>query len=175
MAPQVVGPEVDPHQGTCLSDHDPGRSISDGEYSLVSCSALVFEVILQPVGQLLGDKDHFCASPALGISYGKFLIIHIHGGEFQDLAYPHTTPSHELQNKTVSYLSGSKDDLVNHFFFMDLPRSYLSRSEKLFQHRGITRILELSIQVVSDEVKEGLEISVAGMLGELLAGIVAVG
>ena len=52
MAPQVVGPEMDPHQGTCLSDHDPGRGISDGEYSLTLFSAVVPEVILQPVGQL---------------------------------------------------------------------------------------------------------------------------
>ena len=69
----------------------------------------------------------------------------------------------------------TEDDLVDYFFFMNLPRSQLSRSEKLLQHRGITGILELSIQVAADEVKEGLEIGVAGMLGELLAGIVEAG
>jgi hypothetical protein len=47
--------------------------------------------------------------------------------------------------------------------------------EKLFQHRGITRILELSIQVVTDKVKDGLEIGLAGMLGGLLTGIVEAG
>jgi hypothetical protein len=36
--------------------------------------------------------------------------------------------------------------------------------------RRITGILELSIQVVADEVKEGLEIGVASMFGDLFTG-----
>ena len=67
MPPQVVWPEMDPHQGAGLFDHDPGGGIGDGENSLASFSASGLEVILQPVGQLLGDEDHFCAFPALGI------------------------------------------------------------------------------------------------------------
>jgi hypothetical protein len=35
--------------------------------------------------------------------------------------------------------------------------------------------LELNVQVIANEVKEGLEICVAGVLGELLAGIVEAG
>jgi len=51
---------------------------------------------------------------------------------------------------------------------VDLPLGQLSRPEKLLQHGGIAGMLELSIQVVADEVKKGLEMGVAGMLGELL-------
>ena len=40
---------------------------------------------------------------------------------------------------------------------------------------GIAGVLELLVQVVSDEVKEGLEIRVTGVLGELLTGIVEAG
>ncbi len=140
MPPQVVGPEMDPYHGTGLSDHDPGRGISDGEYSLVSSSALVSEVILQPVGQLLGDKDHLSAFPAFGIPDGEFLIIHIHGCKLQNLTDPHTTPGHELQHEAVSCLSGSEDDLVNNFLLLNLPLSQLTRSEELLQHGGVTRI-----------------------------------
>jgi hypothetical protein len=35
--------------------------------------------------------------------------------------------------------------------------------------------LELNVQIVADEVKEGLEIGVAGVLGELFTGIVEAG
>ena len=58
---------------------------------------------------------------------------------------------------------------------MDLPWSQLSGSEKLPQHGGIAGVLELWVQVISDEVKEGLEIRVTGVLGELLTGIVEAG
>jgi len=175
MSSQVMRPEMDPHHGAGLSDHDPGGSIGDGEYPLVSRNASGLEIIFQSVGQLLGDEDYLHVFPAFGIPDSKLLIIHIHGGELQDLAHPHATPGHEFQHETVSHLGCSEDDLVDHFFFMDLPRSQLSRSEKLLQHRGITGILELTIQVVADKVKEGLEIGVAGVLGELLTGIVEAG
>ncbi len=56
-----------------------------------------------------------------------------------------------------------------------MPWSQLSRSEKLLQHRSATRILELSIQVVTDKVKEGLEIGAAGVFGELLTASVEAG
>jgi len=41
----------------------------------------------------------------------------------------------------------------------------LSRPKEFLQHRGVTGILELSVQIIADEVKEGLEIGVAGVLG----------
>ena len=44
-----------------------------------------------------------------------------------------------------------------------------------WRHGGIAGILELSVQIVADEVKEGLEIGVAGVLGELSTGIVEAG
>ena len=68
-----------------------------------------------------------------------------------------------------------KDDLIDDFFFVDSPWGQLSRSEEFFQHGSVTRVWELIIQVVADEVKEGLEIGVTGMPGELFTGIVEVG
>jgi hypothetical protein len=58
---------------------------------------------------------------------------------------------------------------------MDMPWNKLSGSEKLPQYGCIARVLELRIEVVTDEVKEGLEIGVAGVLGKLLTGIVEAG
>ena len=86
-----------------------------------------------------------CSFCFYGILNGKFLIIHIHGGELQDLANPHATPGHEFQHEAVSHLGGPEDDLVNNILFVNLPLSQLSWSEKLLQHGVITGILELSI------------------------------
>ena len=46
MPPQVVWPEMDPHQGAGLSDHNPGRGVGDGENSLFPFYASGLEVIL---------------------------------------------------------------------------------------------------------------------------------
>ena len=58
---------------------------------------------------------------------------------------------------------------------MDLPWSQLSWSKKLLKPGSVARIWELVIQVIADEIVEGLEIGVAGVLGELRAGIVEAG
>ena len=175
MPSQVVWPEMDSYQVASLFDYDPNGGISEGKDPLVSGNPSVFEEILQPVSQLLGDEHYFRDLSAFGIPDGEFLIIHIHSGKLQYLAHSHTSPGHELQHEAVSHLGSSEDDLVNHFFFVDLPWSQLSGSEKLPQHGGIAGVLELLVQVVSDEVKEGLEIRVTGVLGELLTGIVEAG
>jgi hypothetical protein len=43
------------------------------------------------------------------------------------------------------------------------------------QHGGVTRILELDVQIGAAKVKEGPEIGLAGVLGELLSGFVGAG
>jgi len=58
---------------------------------------------------------------------------------------------------------------------MDLPLGQLSWPEKLLQHGSVAGILELRVEVVSDEIKEGLEIGVTGVLGDLSAGVVEAG
>ena len=45
------------------------------------------------------------------------------------------------------------------------------RPEKLLQHGDVTGILKLRVKVDADEVKEGLEIGVAGVLGDLFISL----
>ena len=145
MPPQVVGPKMDPHQGAGFFDHNPSSGIGDGEYPLIPWGASGFDIIFQPVGQLLGDEYYLSAFSAFGVPDGQLLVIHIQGGKLQDLAHPHATSGHKLQHEAVSHLWGPEDDLVNNILFMNLPLSQLSWSEKLLQHGVITKILELSI------------------------------
>ena len=41
----------------------------------------------------------------------------------------------------------------------------LVRPKELLQHRGVTGILELSVQIIADEVEEGLELGLTSVLG----------
>ena len=41
----------------------------------------------------------------------------------------------------------------------------LPRPKEFLQHRGVTGILELSVQIIAGEVEESLEIGVTSMLG----------
>ena len=47
--------------------------------------------------------------------------------------------------------------------------------KKLLQHRRVTGVLELSVQIIADEIEEGLEIGVSSVLGDLLTGIIEAG
>lgn len=156
---------MNPHQSAGLSDHNPGRSIRDRENPLVAFDAPCSDVVLQPVSQLFGDEDRFRAFPALGISDGELLIINIGGIELQDFAHPHATPGHKFQHQTVPYFGGTEDDLVDGLFLMDLPTPQFLRPEKFLQHRCVTRIRELGLQVIADEIEEGFEVGIASVFG----------
>ena len=91
-----------PHQGSGLFNHDPGGGIGDGENSLTSFSASGLEVILQPIGQLLGDEDNLRLLATFGVPDYEFLVLHIPASKFENLAYPHATPGHEFQHEAVS-------------------------------------------------------------------------
>ena len=48
---------------------------------------------------------------------------------------------------------------------MDLPTRQFSQSKEFLQHRGVTGIRELGIQVIADEVEESFEVGIAGVSG----------
>ena len=60
-------------------------------------------------------------------------------------------------------------------FFLDLPMDQFPRPKEFLQHRRVTGVLELSVQIIVDEIEEGLEIGVAGVFSELLTGIIEAG
>ncbi len=48
---------------------------------------------------------------------------------------------------------------------MDLPTPQFFRPEEFLEHVCVERIWELEIQVIADEVEEGFEVEIAGVLG----------
>jgi hypothetical protein len=75
------------------------------------------------------------------------------------------TPGHEFKHQTIPYLGSAEDDLVNGLFLMDLPTPQFFRPKEFLQHGRVARIWKLGIQVIADEVEEGFEVGIAGVLG----------
>jgi hypothetical protein len=48
---------------------------------------------------------------------------------------------------------------------MNLPTGQFPRPKEFLEHWCIAGIWKLSIQVITDEVEEGFEVGIAGMLG----------
>jgi hypothetical protein len=83
----------------------------------------------------------------------------------QDLADPHTAPSHQLKHQPVSGFGGTEDYLIHHFLFEDGPADEPRRSIELFQHGSVAWASEIRIQVLSDEIEERGQLRVPGPFG----------
>jgi hypothetical protein len=55
--------------------------------------------------------------------------------------------------------------LTRRTIWSGLPMRQFPRPKEFLQHGGVTRILQLVIQVIADEVEEGFEVGIAGVLG----------
>ena len=154
MAAQVMRSQFDSDQPPCLIDHGPGRLITNREYSLLSLYPVLLHILLKPVGHFLGDENQLPSITALGFSEGQLPVTHIFRSQFQDLPDPHAAPGHELQNQPVSQFGGFEDDLIYGVLLDGVPANRRSVPEKLPHHRGVTRIPDVLVEVVPDEVEK---------------------
>jgi hypothetical protein len=72
----------------------------------------------------------------------------------EDFTDPHSTPSHQLKKQSVSGFEGTKDNLVYHFLFKNIPTDESRGSIEFFEHRCVTGTSEIGIEVLGDEVEE---------------------
>lgn len=57
MAPQIMGPEMNPHHTARFGHHFPSGLITYREDTLLGFNALFPDVVLEPVRKPLGDED----------------------------------------------------------------------------------------------------------------------
>ncbi len=171
MPPQVMGPELDPGDISCLFDNHPGCGIRDRKDPVISLNGPVFHVGPQSVHHLSRDEYHLGILPALWALDGELLIVHVIGGQFQDFPDSHAASGHELQDQSVSELRRSENDLIHGLLFDNVPQDGLAGPVDLPEHRGIARVLNGRIKVGPDEVEEGLEVGIAAMLRLLLSAL----
>ncbi len=90
--------QMNPDHLSCfIHNVSPGR-IGYREYPLIRPNPLPGYVFLEPVRNLLGDKDNLPFLPTFGGCERELSILDVIGGQFQYLADPHSTPSHQLKN-----------------------------------------------------------------------------
>ena len=171
MPPQVMGPELDPGNFSCLFDDHPCCGIRDRKDPIVGLNCLVLHIRPKSVYHLSRDEYHLRILSALWALDGELLIVHVIGGQFQDFSDSHAASGHEFQDQSVSELRRSENDLIHGLLFDNIPQDGLAGPVDLPEHRGITRVLNGSIEVGPDEVEESLEVGITAMLRLLLTAL----
>jgi hypothetical protein len=68
MSPQIMRAKMNSSQKPRFLNHDSGRGIGYGKDPQFGLDFLFPNIILQTIGEFLGDENDFLPSPALGIS-----------------------------------------------------------------------------------------------------------
>ena len=106
------------------------------------------------MGQLLRDKNNLGLPTTLGRLDVYSSTVNIRGSQFKHFPDSHPSPCHQFQDESVSLVRSPKDDLIDGFFFHDLPGDWSVVLENLPEHRCITGIWEPLGACVYDEGKE---------------------
>jgi len=160
-----MGFQMDTNYLACLVHNLSSGRIGYRKDPLVSPNLFLGDVFLETVCNLLRDEDNFPFLSALGGSESELSVLDITGGQFQDLADPHSTSGHQLKNQPVSGFDGAENDLIHHFFFKNGPTDGSRWAIQFFQHGGIARASEIGVEVLGDEVEEGSELGLPGTFG----------
>ena len=155
MSPEIMGPEPNPDFVPRLLDHCPGCFVRYGENPLVHLNSIFPDIFFEPVSHLLRDENMLPFFAAFGVSKGQFPVMDVNRPQLQDLTHSHAATGHEFQHETVSEFLGCEDDFIDHVLLDDLPGNHGPRSEHLPHHWVVAGIVEIGIDIRSDEVEEG--------------------
>lgn len=68
MASQIMGPEMNAHNTSRFGDHFPCRRITYRKNALMGLNVFFPNIVLEPVGDSLGDKNEFLFPAAFWLS-----------------------------------------------------------------------------------------------------------
>jgi hypothetical protein len=102
---------------------------------------------------------------------GKLLVIWISGSKLQDLADPHPSSGHQLQDEPISHLRRSEDEFVECLLLENVPVDGFAGPIEPPQHGGITGVLSGGINIGLDEIEKRLEVGVTAMFGLLFSAL----
>jgi hypothetical protein len=155
MPSQIMGSETDPDEFPCLLYHHSCRWIGDPEDLLFLFNPSSSDIFPQAMSQLLRQKSDLGLTTALGRLNAYSPPVNVRGGQFKHFPDSHPSPSHQFQDKPVSLVLSPEDDLIDGFFFHDLPGHGSIVFEDFPKHGCITRIGEPLRASVYDEGEEG--------------------
>jgi len=171
MSPQIMGPEADPNEFPCLLHHDSRCRVGNGKDPFLRFYPFLTDIFSQAMGQLLRDKNDLCLPTTFGCLDADSTPVNVRGSQFKHFPNSHPSPCHQFQDESVSLVRSPKDDLIDGFFFHDLPGHRPVVLEDLSKHGCITRIGEPLRARVYDEGKEGTKKGKAESLGGLLESL----
>jgi hypothetical protein len=171
MPSQIMGPETDPDEFPCLLYHYSCRRIGDAEDLLFLFNPSSSDIFPQAMSQLLRHKSDLGLTTALGRLNAYSPPVNVRGGQFKHFPDSHPSPSHQFQDKPVSLVLSPEDDLIDGFFFHDLPGHGSIVFEDFPKHGCITRIGEPLRASVYDEGKESTKKGKAESFGGLLESL----
>jgi hypothetical protein len=171
MSSQIMGPETDPDEFSCLLHHDSCRRVGNGKDLFLRLYPFLPDVLAQAVGQFLGDKGNLSLTTTLGRLNADSAPVDVRGRQLKHFPDSHPSPCHHFQDQPVPLIRGPKDDLIDGFLFHDLPGHGSVVFEDLPKHRGITGICESLHGGVYDEGEKGTKKGKAESLGGLLKSL----
>ena len=146
---------MDVYQIPCPFNDQSGSRICERENPGIGHDLFFPNIILEPVGNLQGQKDSLRFLPTLGVSDGGFTIFNILWSEFQDLPDPHAATGHEFEHKPVSWMLSPENDFIDQILFRDLELGWFRSSEQFAQRWIVTRVLTSVIEGVFHKVEKG--------------------
>jgi hypothetical protein len=123
------------------------------------------------MGQLLGYQGNLCLTAALGCLNAYSSAVNVRGSQFKNFPDSHPSTCHQFQDESVSLIRSPEYDLIDGFFFHDLPGDESVVFEDLSKHGGITRICEPLCARVYDEGEESTKKGKAESFGGLLESL----
>ena len=168
MSSQIMGPQGDPYQFTCLLHYDSRRRIGNGKDLLSRFYPSLSDILSQAMGQLLRYEGNLGLTTTLGRLDIDSAPINVRGCQFQHFPDSHPSPCHQFQDEPISLILSPKDNLIDGFLFHDLPGDRPIVFEDLSKHGYITRIGEPLRARVYDEGEEGAKKGKTESFGGLL-------
>jgi len=168
MSSQIMGPEADSDEFPCLLYHYSCRRIGDAKDLLFLFNPSLSDILPKAVCQLLRYEGNLCLTTTFGCLDADSTPVNVRGSQFKHFPDSHPSPCHQFQDEPVSLVLSPEDDLIDGFFFHDLPGHGSVVLEDLSKHRCITGISEPLGACVYDEGEEGTKKGKAESLGGLL-------
>jgi len=138
-----------------------GCCIADTEYHVVWSQISTGNIVSQPDGDMLGHESYLNLSARFRFLEHKFSSGDISNLEIQNLPNSETTAGLKFQNQAVSNVLRVEDDFIHGLLVQDLTGSLLNVLERLKQLRNAARVLDVHLECVDDEIKEGSQLSIS--------------
>jgi hypothetical protein len=140
-----------------VDDYISGSGIGQREDAFIRPDILFPDIVPEPVGNLLRNKDCLTFLAAFRLPEYQLAILDIPGRKLQHLTDPHSPSGHQFHDQAIPGFGRSENDFIYLFFFQDVRQGIPSPPEQLPDHGSVAGVLNCIVKGVSDEIEKGLQ------------------